>query len=120
VDRPVVEELLYRERIWDALGAVPLLIRGLVTSALFALPHVEAWSVLGTFLVGAGLALTRAASRSLGFCVALHAGLNLGGLIGPTALGIVGPAIAGGAAYLLAAHMARAEIPGSRYEQGLA
>jgi len=75
---PVFEELLYRERLLLALRAragAPLAI--VTTSLLFALPHVEAWSVLGTFLVGLALGVTRLAAGSISLCIGIHAGLNL-------------------------------------------
>jgi membrane protease YdiL (CAAX protease family) len=75
---PLLEEMLYRERLLPALraalGVPPAL---LLSSALFALPHGEPWAILAAF--GAGLALGGAflATGSLGVCVAYHAGLNL-------------------------------------------
>jgi len=75
---PIFEELLYRDRLIIALRdrAGPALAV-LVSAALFALPHLEAWSVLGSWMVGLVLGALRLASRSLSLCVALHAGLNL-------------------------------------------
>ncbi len=76
---PVFEELLYRERLLDAIAATRLGGSGatLLTSALFALTHLTAWQVLGSFLVGLVLALLRRASRSVLACIGFHAGLNL-------------------------------------------
>ncbi len=78
---PVFEELLYRERLLTALGrtfgsclAIP------VTSALFAISHLEPWRVLGTALVGLMLGTAMRASSSLALCIGLHMGLNLAGL----------------------------------------
>ena len=42
----------------------------------FALPHVQPWAVLGTFLVGCGLGSVERHSRRLGLCIGIHAGLN--------------------------------------------
>ncbi len=84
---PVFEELLYRERLFDALGGLPVLWRTIVTSGLFAVTHIQPWPVLGTFLVGLALASTRHATSCIGLCIALHAGLNLGALIGPVRFG---------------------------------
>jgi membrane protease YdiL (CAAX protease family) len=78
---PVFEELLYRERLLLALRArtgTPVAIG--VTSVLFAFPHLDAWSVLGTFLVGLALGATRLVTGSLSLCIGIHAGLNLGAL----------------------------------------
>jgi membrane protease YdiL (CAAX protease family) len=75
---PVFEEVLYRGQLLialrDRLGA-PLAV--VATSALFALPHLEAWSVLGTFLVGLALGAARLLAGSLALCIGVHAGLNL-------------------------------------------
>jgi len=81
---PVWEELLYREwmlvafrRAWGVVPAVVL------SSAAFALPHAFGggpWALLGTFLVGLGLAGVALVSRWIWLCVAIHAGLNLGAL----------------------------------------
>ena len=76
---PIFEELLYRERLFDAIAVTPLGTGGatLVTSALFALTHLTPWHLLGSFLVGIALALLRRFSRSVTACIGLHAGLNL-------------------------------------------
>ncbi len=75
---PVFEELLYRERLLGALrpvlGSAAALV---VTSALFAVSHVEPWVVLGTFAAGLALGVTLWASRSVALCIGLHMGLNL-------------------------------------------
>ncbi len=78
---PVFEEVLYRERLLAALGrtlgsslAIP------ITSALFAISHLEPWRVLGTGLVGLMLGTAMRASGSLALCIGLHMGLNLAGL----------------------------------------
>jgi membrane protease YdiL (CAAX protease family) len=76
---PVFEELLYRERLLDAFAATSLGRGGaaLLSSALFAVTHLTPWQVLGTFLVGMLLALTRRFSRKISACIGIHAGLNL-------------------------------------------
>ncbi len=79
---PVFEEILYRDRLLLALHAragAPVAV--VVTSVLFALPHLEAWSVLGTFLVGLALGVTRLAAGSLSLCIGIHAGLNLASVL---------------------------------------
>ena len=75
---PVFEELLYRERLLDAIAATPLGTGGaaLLTSALFAITHLTPWNMLGSFLVGMVLALLRRVSRTVTACIGLHAGLN--------------------------------------------
>jgi len=76
---PVFEELLYRERLIPALReriGAPLAV--VATSALFALPHLEPWNVLGTFLVGLMLGAVYLGTAAIELCIALHAGLNLG------------------------------------------
>ena len=76
---PVFEELLYRERLLDAIAATPLGTGGavLLTSGLFALTHLTPWQMLGSFLVGIALALIRQVSGSITACIGFHAGLNL-------------------------------------------
>lgn len=75
---PVFEELVYRERLLGALRARAGAGLALVlASALYALPHVEPWNVLGTFLVGLGLGGVRLAGGRIGLCIGIHAGLNL-------------------------------------------
>jgi membrane protease YdiL (CAAX protease family) len=79
---PVFEELLYRERLLPALrarlGAVPAL---LLSSLLFALPHLEPWAMLATGLVGLGLGGLLLATGSVAPCIGLHAGLNLAAIV---------------------------------------
>lgn len=99
---PVFEELLYRERLIPVLRAsvgAPAAILG--TSVLFALPHLESWSVLGTLLVGLALGTLYVATGSVALCIGLHAGLNLAAVvcgIPPVrlALGPAAGALAGG------------------------
>jgi membrane protease YdiL (CAAX protease family) len=74
---PVFEELLYRERLLDALRVrlgAPAAVAA--TSALFALPHAEPWHIAATALVGLGLGAARCAGAPLAACMAFHAGLN--------------------------------------------
>ncbi len=74
---PVFEELLYRERLLPELqrriGSVAALI---LTSLLFALPHLEVWALLGTFLTGILLGIVMLAGGSVALCIAVHMGLN--------------------------------------------
>ena len=79
VAAPVFEELLYRERLFDAISATPLRTGGAVflTSALFALTHLTPWQMLGSFLVGVVLALIRRVSGTVTACIGFHVGLNL-------------------------------------------
>lgn len=75
---PVLEEHLYRERILLALRprvGAPAAVVG--SSVLFALPHLEAWQTLGSFVVGLALGAVALRSGSVRACIALHAGLNL-------------------------------------------
>jgi len=79
---PVFEELLYRERVLLALrGRVGAALAVVLSSACFALPHLEAWSLLATFLVGVALGALMLATRSLALCIGLHAGLNLAAVV---------------------------------------
>ena len=74
---PLFEELLYRERVLPALRArvgAPLAL--LASSALFAAPHLEPWSVLTTFAVGLVLGGVFLATGRVELCIAYHAGLN--------------------------------------------
>ncbi len=74
---PLFEELLYRERLLPALRArlgAPLAL--VATSALFAAPHLEPWSVLGAFLVGLALGALFLTSGRVELAVGYHAGLN--------------------------------------------
>jgi membrane protease YdiL (CAAX protease family) len=79
---PLFEELLYRERLLPALRArigAPLAL--VLSSALFAAPHLEAWSVLTTFCVGLALGGAFLATGRVELCVAYHAGLNAAVLV---------------------------------------
>jgi membrane protease YdiL (CAAX protease family) len=74
---PVFEELLYRERLLvplrQRLGAAGAVA---ITSALFAVPHVEPALVVQTFAMGLALGVVRLASGSVALCVGIHAGWN--------------------------------------------
>jgi membrane protease YdiL (CAAX protease family) len=75
---PVLEEALYRERLLPALraaGGAPLALA--LSSALFALSHGDAWLALAALGAGLALGALYLATRSLGLCIAAHAGLNL-------------------------------------------
>jgi membrane protease YdiL (CAAX protease family) len=79
---PVFEEVLYRERLLGALrthlGSAAAV---LLSSAAFALAHVEPWAVLGTFLVGLALGAVMCLWGRLALCIGLHAGLNAAALL---------------------------------------
>jgi membrane protease YdiL (CAAX protease family) len=75
---PVFEEVLYRERLLASLRAhTGAAAAVLLSSAAFALPHLEPWALLGTFMVGLALGAAMCWTRSLALCIGLHAGLNL-------------------------------------------
>jgi membrane protease YdiL (CAAX protease family) len=79
---PVFEELLYRERLLAALTPLagpPLAV--LLTSGLFALPHLNSWSVLTTLLVGLVLGAAAHCGRSVAPCIGIHMGLNLAAVL---------------------------------------
>ena len=79
---PVFEEILYRERLLAAL--IPLVgppLAVLITSVLFALPHVNSWSVLTTLLVGLVLGVAAHRARSVAPCIGVHMGLNLAAVL---------------------------------------
>ena len=75
---PLFEEILYRERLMVPLhrrfGAAVAI---LVTSGLFALPHLSPVLIAQVFVIGLGLGAARIASGSVALCVGLHAGWNL-------------------------------------------
>jgi membrane protease YdiL (CAAX protease family) len=78
---PLFEELLYRECLLPAMRArVGTLLALVLSSALFAAPHLEPWSVLTTFLVGLALGAVFLATDRVELCVAHHAGLNAAAL----------------------------------------
>lgn len=111
---PVFEELLYRERLLPALAGRLGEGRGLVlSSAAFALPHLEPWSLLGTFLVGLALGALMRRTGAVGLCIGVHAGLNLAALQ-PTAVRSLpadGAALIGAAALAVATWLARRSAP---------
>jgi membrane protease YdiL (CAAX protease family) len=79
---PLFEELLYRERVLPAL--LPRIGRSaalVLTSALFALPHLEAWTLLATFCVGLFLGALQLARGRVGLCIGYHAGANAAVLV---------------------------------------
>jgi membrane protease YdiL (CAAX protease family) len=79
---PIFEELVYRERLLPALarrfGTLPALV---LSSAAFALPHLEPWTVLATFLVGLALGAVMRGTGAVVLCIGLHMGLNLAALV---------------------------------------
>lgn len=103
---PVFEELLYRERLLPALRVrfgAPLAIA--LSSLLFALPHLDAWNVLGTFCVGLMLGSVQVTTGSTALCIALHAGLN-GAFLAlgiPPARALLSPAASAGLSVALLA-----------------
>src|SRR5262245_1170312 len=102
---PVFEELLYRERVLPALRArlgSPLAL--VLSSALFAAPHLEPWSLLATFGVGLALGGVFLATGRAELCVAHHAGLNAAVLVAglpPVRLALAPPLAAFAGAALL-------------------
>ncbi len=79
---PVFEELLYRERLLLALrGRIGAGLAVAISSLLFALPHLEPWSVLATSLVGLALGALMLAGGSVALCIGLHGGLNLAAVV---------------------------------------
>jgi len=105
---PLFEELLYRERLLPALRrtlGTPLAL--VASSALFAVPHVEPWSVLAAFAVGLALGTVFLAAGHVAPCIAYHAGLNAAALacgVPPTraSLGPLASALAGAVLLALA------------------
>ena len=77
---PVVEELLYRERLLEALRGVGVGFAVASTSLLSALSHPEPWGRLAALVLGVGLGLVRFRSRSTAACIGHHAGLNAAAL----------------------------------------
>jgi len=78
---PVFEELLYRERLLGAfqpaVGGIPAV---LLTSLLFAIPHLQPSLAAAAFAVGVALGLVRLRSGSIALCIGIHAGLNAASL----------------------------------------
>jgi len=108
---PVMEEWVYRERLLPALAAhVGPASAVVASSAAFALPHLEPWAVLTTFLLGLALGPVMLLSRAVALCIGMHAGLNLaaatwgvppaGSALSPLLGGAIGVAyVAGGIAW---------------------
>jgi membrane protease YdiL (CAAX protease family) len=120
---PLFEELLYRERVLGALRpriGAPLALAA--SSALFAAPHLEAWSVLTTFGVGLALGALQLATGRVALAIAAHAGLNAAALAcklppGRAALPPAAAALAAAALLVLAVactrgHAARTRVRG--------
>jgi membrane protease YdiL (CAAX protease family) len=79
---PVFEEILYRERLLAALTPLagpPLAV--LLSSVLFALPHLNSWSVFTTLWVGLVLGVAAHRGRSVAPCIGVHMGLNLAAVL---------------------------------------
>jgi membrane protease YdiL (CAAX protease family) len=78
---PLFEELIYRDRLLPALdrgfGALPAVV---VSSLLFAIPHLHPWRLLTAFLGGLALGATRRVSGSIALCIGLHSGFNAAAL----------------------------------------
>jgi membrane protease YdiL (CAAX protease family) len=78
---PVLEEILYRDRVLPALARWWGPLAGvLVSAALFAGPHLEPWTLLVTFELGLVAGVLRLVARSVAPCIGLHAGLNAASL----------------------------------------
>jgi membrane protease YdiL (CAAX protease family) len=98
---PLFEELLYRERLLPALReriGAPLAL--VLSSALFAAPHLEPWSVLTTSCVGLALGGVFLATGRVELCIGYHVGLNAAALVcglppARAALAPLGSALAG-------------------------
>jgi membrane protease YdiL (CAAX protease family) len=112
---PVLEELLYRERLLPALrraAGAPLAV--VLSSLLFAIPHRDPWLVLAAFGLGVVLGAAFLATGSVALCIAAHAGLNLAAcswLLG-------GPRIPLGASALAAPALFAAAIARARTAPG--
>lgn len=79
---PVVEELLYRERLLAALrGRCGDALAISLASLIFAVPHARPELVVGLTWLGVPLGLLAARGGSLAPCIALHAGFNLAGVL---------------------------------------
>jgi membrane protease YdiL (CAAX protease family) len=79
---PLLEEIVYRERLLDGLrelaGALPAL---LASSGLFALGHADPGSAAFAFAGGVVCGVCRLRSGGLALPIALHAGWNQGALL---------------------------------------
>ena len=58
-----------------------LAVAQMVPLSGFAVTHLEAWHVLGTFVVGLGLGAAMRRWNSLALCIGLHMGLNAAALV---------------------------------------
>lgn len=128
---PVMEEWVYRERLLPALAAyVGPAWAVVVSSAAFALPHLEPWAVLTTFLLGLVLGTVMLVSRAVALCIGIHAGLNLaaatwgvppvGLALSPLLGGAIGLAgVGGGTAWARSARCHGNERAGSRAVRGM-
>jgi membrane protease YdiL (CAAX protease family) len=74
---PLLEELLYRERLLAALRPA-LGTAGAVagSSVAFAAAHPGPWAACAALAAGVALGTGFVATRSLALCTAAHAGLN--------------------------------------------
>jgi membrane protease YdiL (CAAX protease family) len=121
---PLAEELLYRERLLLALRGAGPVAAVIASSALFALPHLEPWWMLGAFLQGLWLGALAWTSRSLSLCIAYHAGVNVACLAAGMPMRPRGACLAmlfGSSAALIAAlRMLRARRPARAAAAGLA
>jgi len=92
---PALEELLYREQLFDAVRRVLGRVAAVAcTSLLFALPHLRRPLVLATFAVGLGLALLRARGAPVALCIGFHSGLNGAAVLWGPAFARNAPALA--------------------------
>jgi membrane protease YdiL (CAAX protease family) len=118
--------LLYRERLLPALRArlgAPVAL--LLSSTLFAAPHLEPWSVLTTFCVGLVLGGVFLATGRVELCMAHHAGLNAAVLVcglppRQAALTPLAAAWVGGGLLWLACQWTRRRAPRLRVHAGAA
>lgn len=79
---PIFEELLYRERLLTAFQRAFGPSKALVLSSLlFAAPHLGLGRVLGTFVIGVLLGGLMMRGRSVALCAGLHAGLNAASML---------------------------------------
>lgn len=85
---PVLEELLYRERLYSALRPYVGSAMAVATSSLaFALPHPGVWGLLGALVVGGTLSGIYVISGSILLCIGFHVGLNAASLSGGLSVG---------------------------------
>jgi membrane protease YdiL (CAAX protease family) len=78
---PCFEEHLYRARLLPALAPrIGPAAAVLISSAAFALPHLEPWSMRGSAVTGLWLGAWMQWTGRSADCVALHSGMNFSGL----------------------------------------